>query len=496
MKSLFLSLILTFAISNIAVISQNLNIRGIVFLDKNNNGVFDNGEPGLKNIPVSNGDTICLTNRKGGFEIKAERLTSLFPILPSGYTIPGTIKNAQFIFFPNQEDKQSFTVLFPLVKEEQPPHFKIGAIGDIQIDNLQEVHYANQTIMAELASRNDLNFNMILGDLVNDNIQMQPYIKGMLNRLPTPSWTIYGNHDRNLNGNVQDSVFNSYYAASHYAFNYSDVHFIVLNNIYPKGKRAYEGRVSDKQLRFIVNDLALVPVNRLIVVCQHIPMAFTKNKEEVLSLLQDRKVLILSGHTHQIGRHFFSKNVSELVTGTTCGSWWTGERDVMGIPNALMQDGSPRNYFVIDFEKNNFHLSFKGVGLDKRQQMTIWISKQDTIDQHIRKLKEIPSGVVLANIYGACDSTMVFMKINSGKWTKMEQVLQTTPYVNRMVFMNSERVYPTKYSKRIPMRNSPSPHLWKGKVDESLSDKINTIQIKAADNYGFEATSDMLFIGK
>lgn len=37
--------------------------------------------------------------------------------------------------------------------------------------------------------------------------------------------------------------------------------------------------------------------------------------------------------------------VHELVTGASCGFWWVGEKDWEGIPSALMQCGTPRNYF-------------------------------------------------------------------------------------------------------------------------------------------------------
>jgi hypothetical protein len=250
-------------------------------------------------------------------------------------------------------------------------------------------------------------------------------------------------------------------------------------------------------------------------------LKFTNDRELVLDAIQDLFLTLMRtrenlGETENI-RLYLVKALRRLIVNEITKSRKTTDfnesktgacdivfsveeqiikRDVMGTPNALMQDGSPRNYFVIDFEKNNYHLSFKGVGLDRKRQMTIWISKQDTIDQHINKLKDMPSGVVLANIYGACDSTRVFMKINSGEWTKLELIHQTDPYVNRTVSFNRERVYPSRYSRKIPMRNSPSPHLWRGTIHKPFSEKISIIQIEASDNYGFDATGQLLFIGQ
>jgi len=40
-------------------------IRGVVFWDKNGNGIQDEGEPGLHDVSVSNGKEVVLTDGKG-----------------------------------------------------------------------------------------------------------------------------------------------------------------------------------------------------------------------------------------------------------------------------------------------------------------------------------------------------------------------------------------------------------------------------------------------
>src|SRR5690606_892618 len=108
----------------------------------------------------------------------------------------------------------------------------------------------------ELQGRGDLDFNLILGDLVNDDSSLFAPIKTQIDALPMPSWTILGNHDRVPESEPYlDAAFNRHFGAATYAFNYAGVHFVVLNNVFATGKRSYEGRVSEAQMRFLDNTL-------------------------------------------------------------------------------------------------------------------------------------------------------------------------------------------------------------------------------------------------
>ena len=53
----------------------------------------------------------------------------------------------------------------------------------------------------------------------------------MMRVIPTPAWTVLGNHDRDLTHGPekQESVFNTYFGAATYSFNRGGIHFIVIN---------------------------------------------------------------------------------------------------------------------------------------------------------------------------------------------------------------------------------------------------------------------------
>ncbi|HMR20104.1 MAG TPA: metallophosphoesterase, partial [Sphingobacterium sp.] len=178
-------------------------VEGRVFHDKNQNKTFDHGEKGLKQIAVSNGRDIVQTDSKGYFRIAVPAGHSIFPIIPTGYTFARHKEeqvNNTFFCYPEHNATADTTIRqdFGLIAEKQRSTFRIGAIGDIQVGNPEEMNYAGKSIFRELAGRRDIDFHIILGDLVNDQPDLLPPFRDMLNSLPAPSWTVLGNHDRNI----------------------------------------------------------------------------------------------------------------------------------------------------------------------------------------------------------------------------------------------------------------------------------------------------------
>lgn len=460
-------------------------VKGQVFEDANRNGVQDAKEKGLKNILISNGKDIVKTDKNGQYSIEANIGESIFPILPSEYTwskSKSKVVNANYLYLdPNQPVVQN-TISWhvPVFKIEAVKSFSVGAIGDIQVDNAEELNYAAKSIFSELNNRNDISFNLMLGDIVNDKIELLPMMHDMMNELPSSSWTLVGNHDRNVdNPQFMNDAFNRVNGSDNYAFNYGKIHFIVLNNVFATDKKSYEGRLTDKQLQFLKNDLSYVSKEKTIVISQHIPMVATKNKQEILDLLKDyAKVLILSGHTHTVSRHFFNyPNIQELGVGATCGNWWRGEKDLEGIPSALMQCGTSRGYFVVNFDDNKYNFRYKGVGLDDKKQMAL------TTD----------SNRIVVNVFGGSDSTTVSIKIDDGEWIKMNHKKDIDPTVSHIVELNHSKVYPTKGNTLNPLRKRYSPHIWEvTRQPQTTSTKRSVISIKAIDRFGLNVEEKFL----
>lgn len=463
--------------------AKRIWVKGHVFEDKNNNGIKDKGEKHLSKMLISNGVDIISSDSRGAYGFEAEVGQSIFSIHPSAYQYSkaNKIGNANAYYLnPSKNISDTLVYDMPLQKRKNiPTDFSIAAIGDVQVSDQEELGFAAKSIFSELLGRNDIDFNLVLGDLVNNNMDILPDIGTMLNNLPMSSWTMVGNHDRNVdNPAYMNDRFNTVFGADNYAFNYGNVHFIVFNNVFATGKNSYEGRLTEKQLTFLKNDLAHVPKDVLIVFSQHIPMAFTRNKAEVLQQLEEyQNVLMLSGHTHQVDRYFFkSQTVQELGAGATCGNWWRGEKDASGVPNAMMQCGSPKGYFVIHIKDNNYSFKYKAIGEDPQKQMHI----------------SLTDGVLQANIFGAGDSTKVMVQLNDGEWLQMQPSKSIDPFVTNVIEKNTQKIYPTPGSTANPLRKRKSNHLWELPMPQLNTNKNKIIRIKAKDSYGFSVQNEFM----
>ena len=489
LKYIFL-LVLMFGTFQVAAANE-INVSGCIYNDKNENGIKDKSESGIKNIPVSDGRQIVLTNSKGIYSLKTTVGNSVFPILPSEYSFSDgydKVVNSNFKYL--SLDVDAGNINFSLVKKTKSSSFSFAAVGDIQVGDEAEMNYAAQSIGVELASSNNYDFHLFLGDLVNDNPPLLPVMKNFLSNFQSPTWTVYGNHDRFVSDSTTtDQAYNKVFGSSVYAFNRGQVHFIVLNNITPKGRKGYEGKLSDAQFEFVENDLKLVPDDYLVVISQHIPLRYIRNGNRLLELLDNRKhVLLLSGHTHTTERYFYkTKNsvIHELGVGASCGNWWTGEKNGYGVPHALMQCGSLPNYYVVDVDKNKYSIRYKGIGQDSGAQMGVWVelsAQAKTIDASANDSIQIVS-----NVFGGSDSTEVSVSLNNAKPIAMTKVKIMSPNVNQLIDMNKANVYPTPGSVRNPLRKSPSPHIWVVSLPP-LKSGLHQLEISAFDRFGLNVS--------
>ena len=154
----------------------------------------------------------------------------------------------------------------------------------------------------------------------------------------------------------------------HYAFQYGEATFIILNNVDPfvrghhrGGERGYVGRIGDARLHFVRNVLRHVPREHLVVVSMHIPLVTyedpthpsdnTTNAAILLEILSRRpNTVSFSGHSHTTEHHYLrparglhaARPHHHHVLTAACGSWWSGPADTVGVPQSVSRDGTPR----------------------------------------------------------------------------------------------------------------------------------------------------------
>jgi len=139
---------------------------------------------------------------------------------------------------------------------------------------------------------------------------------------------------------------------TYYSFDHKGYHFVVLDSIQPTEDRLWEGRIDEKQLRWLGDDLSAVATNTPIVTAVHVPLVtgFTnyaekppnlpkystltvENARQVLATFEGHNlVAVLQGHTH-VNEIVEYKNTKFITSGAVCGNWWHGPR--MGFPEGF-----------------------------------------------------------------------------------------------------------------------------------------------------------------
>lgn len=337
--------------------------------------------------------------------------------------------------------------------------FKVAFVGDPQVDNATELGYARKSIYKELRERKDLDLIIFLGDLVNDDTSLLPATKQSLDSLSCPWLAIPGNHDRNLYREEKGRPRNLHcwedtigYVDT--AFVAGGVSFILMNDVRTKGTGDYEAGFSEKQKNWLRNVLEQTPPERTTVIATHIPLTEMHAQDSLIELLAGRqKLLLVSAHTHQVRREsltFKGNEVESLVAGTSCGSWWRGFKDNEGVPDALMNCGSPRCYFIADFNENDYELSFKQVGDNAQASATL-----------------MDDGRLIINVFGGSKDGKLSIKAGRRLPKKAREVYEPSaemaPEVAERIEFNSamSREYRREHKEEfIPLLKRNSPHVW------------------------------------
>lgn len=410
-------------------------VTGTVFHDRNRNSVRDRGERGIRGVMVSNGHDVVTTDHRGHYELPAasrglENFT-VFVTRPDGWDLPVDEDNLPQFYYHHQPEgspalrfgglpatgAQPAAINFPMVRGERKRSFKIAISGDTQSYSNNEVGYVRDALANELAARKDLEFVMIEGDVIGDDLGLYPRFKRVMSAAGIPVHAVPGNHDLDFDAPTDANSLDTFkreWGPSYYSFDMGDVHFVVLDNMRypctpdvdnadgrhdfcndPENAPTYNGIIDDAQMEWLANDLARVPEHKLIVLNMHIPLVSfvdmggtkhqTDNTQWLYDLVEGRPVVALSGHTHTLenfrpGEYFSGWQESlglgetpfpQIITGATAGSWWSGDLDEYNLPMSIQRLGAPRGYLIFEFHGNEFSNRFKAANKSADEQMSM-----------------------------------------------------------------------------------------------------------------------------
>lgn len=249
-------------------------VVGYVFADKNNNGIRDKGEDGVKDVLISDQVTVVSTNAEGFYQLDAKGNGFIMMSLPQGYTAKTWWATA------------APSVDFPLTPVPVKNSFTFIHASDTHIS---EKSLPRMQLLRDIVAANKPDFVIITGDLVKDALRVSEkeasgyfdlYVKE-IQKFPVPVWSVPGNHE-NFGIERQSSLVSkshplygkkmyfSYLGPNYYSFNYGGVHFVGLDDV-DFEDLWYYGHVDSTQVAWLKKDLENTPATTPVITFNHMP---------------------------------------------------------------------------------------------------------------------------------------------------------------------------------------------------------------------------------
>lgn len=504
MRKTILSLVFLVGICT-STLAQQL-AKGVVYEDVNKNNKLDSKDKRLPNVQVSNGKEVVITNQKGEYQIQVDNETILFVIKPRNYKVPINEYNQPqfyYIYKPEGSPKLEYpgsaptgqlpkSIDFALLSSPENDKFSALIFGDPQAYTEEEMQYFSKGIVDEVKGIKGMEFGLSLGDLVGNDLSLHPsYIKTIA-KVGLPWYNLIGNHDMNFDvkdDKYSDETFEKNFGPSNYSYNVGNTHFIILDDILypdPRGGKSYWGGFRPDQLEFIKNDLKYVPKDKLIVLAFHIPLRDirTEDKKELFNLLKDfPNTLSMSAHTHFQEQIFYKdeqdwkqeKPHHEYNIGTTSGDWYSGPKDVNGIPTSTMRDGTPKGYAFLHIDGNQYKFDYKVAKSPKERQIDLYHTKK--VEEGVKN-----RAFLYANFFMGHKDDKVEYRVDNGAWKAMkwDETIDYN-YIETIIKIDNAEI--TSIGKR-PSIPEVSKHIWSVRLPNKLKVGIHQIEVRATDLYG------------
>lgn len=515
MKYAIIALLCTFAL-NFNAKTQEVQITGFAYEDVNGDGRRDPAEPGVPGVMVSDREQVTVTDSEGRYSLSVQGDAIIFITKPADHRLPLDNDRLPLFYYihkpagsPELYYKGSSptatlppSVDFALHKCEIEDTFTAIAVADPQPETLQEIDFIRQDFVEEVVGKGAC-LGIVLGDIAFDHLDLWDYYRPLIGQAGIPFYHVLGNHDVNYDAaedRYSDDTFERQFGPSYYSFDYGRVHFVALDSVrhYLKdGKAQYEGRLGERQLKWLKNDLALVPGDKLVVLLMHIPF-YTHigqnnkvrivDRDALFEIVRDRDhLLALAGHTHTQEHHFLGPEVGwqgekplhQIVCLTLSGSWWSGQQDERGVPIATQRDGVPNGYQILEFSGNAYRNTLKASGKPETYQMCIH-SPQGMIPED--KFSEMK---VVVNVFDSSPRSRLFCQIDDGEIFSMENTPAKDPFAEQM--FGESHAYNKPWVQALN-----TDHIWSAPLPK-LEKGIHTITVKAVDQYGRTFTQSRVF---
>ncbi|MBR6655696.1 MAG: calcineurin-like phosphoesterase family protein [Alistipes sp.] len=360
---------------------------------------YSDGTP-ISGVAISDGFRIVTTDESGYYELNdvTRETWYIYCSLPADVEISVNEFGQPDFFkkYPSGTAQYDFT--FNKLAGGKEKKFAIFALADTQPTTLKLIErFRVQTAPEVKDYAQSLGlpcYGVVLGDLVGSVPSLMEPMRDELaaNKVGMPMFPVMGNHDhiayselnpvfadeRNRGYNIKiQRGFEECFGPVNFSFNRGDVHIVGMRNLQHKDNTHVANYVrgfSAEQFEWLKQDLALVPKDKMVILCVHIPMLNYGKVgdgsycQEVLNLLDEyAEAHIFSGHTHYMRPydHVWYKTGHKIYEHCIAAT-----RPDMFDAN-IHRDGTPCGYAVHHIDGNSMvDWYYKGCvyGMNSRDQ--------------------------------------------------------------------------------------------------------------------------------
>lgn len=390
-------------------------------------------------VSVSDGYSVVQTAADGSYKIYPHKdCWYIFYSVPADCKVETNSYGQPCFFTRYKKDQTTYNFTLNKLPGGKETNFTLFCLADPQCkdnretDNKGRKHgdrFKNESVPAikgHAATKTAPCYATTLGDVVysegsRNNEAFMPTMRDYMHidKIGMPVFQVMGNHDytyfhtnKPINADATSSTYNikmqrafeDVFGPINYSWNRGDVHIIGMRTMqWSKNDtwNSYSTTFTAEQLEWLRQDLALVPKDKMVILCVHIPISTSSdaNIKSAISLLkQYKEAHIMSGHTHYM-RNIASSGIFEHVHAAVCGQWWWSNMNADGVPNG---------YGVYDIEgntiKNWYYMGVNNGMNDRNYQMRLYRGdiKGGTPSKSFES--QMGHGVLLANVFN-CDSS-------------------------------------------------------------------------------------------
>lgn len=318
--------LLAFLILTVGPVFAGTRVSGHVFVDANKNGLLDQGEKGLAQVPVTDSLKFVLTDESGRYEMDADvdtQVPGARPIL--SVTFPTGWWPSTDWFRRLDEAKDLLAVDFGLIEKPTALPFVFAHGSDSHVPRAGRTYVQEfKSEIAQVADR--VAFCVLTGDLVDHSDSEPPDrakaqwadFSSQTQDFPVPLFVTVGNHDvagmkARSQWQPEDpsygyGSFTRLMGPLRWSFNFAGVHLVGVNFGRDTGT-IWDYGVPASAADWLEKDLAMAPAGSRVLLFVHYP----KGEGAWQGILKSGRIEhVFAGHTHD--HTFFDAEGTRAVT--------------------------------------------------------------------------------------------------------------------------------------------------------------------------------------